>query len=132
VGKRKKGGGETGERGGGGVLERGARAGSLFVSQRHNSLLRSFLPPPRLSIFAITLRDSIKIFTNILYLYYGCSYVAVWRRDEYWAKARRAFRLWDPGAEDSCVTRGLGDLTTHESAVTQYPGLSRGDHPYSL
>jgi len=27
----------------------------------------------------------------------------VWRRDEYWAKARRAFRLWDPGAEDSCV-----------------------------
>jgi len=38
------------ERGGGGVLERGARAGSLFVSQRHNSLLRSFLPPPRLSI----------------------------------------------------------------------------------
>jgi len=35
VGKRKKGGGETGERGGG-VLERGARAGSLFMSQRHN------------------------------------------------------------------------------------------------
>jgi len=55
------------------------------------------------TVFAITLRDSIKIFTNILYLYYECSYVAVWRRDEYWAKARRAFRLWDPGAEDSCV-----------------------------
>ena len=35
--------------------------------------------------------------------------------------------LGKTGVGGSCVTHGLGDLVTHESAVARYPGFSRRD-----